>query len=120
VANFFGRDACAAVDALERKNSLPPLPGSSPQAQLHDLSLIAAVFLLAGFVKGVIGLGLPTIAMGLLALIMPTSKAAALLIVPSLVTNAWQMFTGGNLAALLRRPWPMLLGAWLATWRGRG
>jgi hypothetical protein len=91
---FFGRDAyAAAIDALERKNSLPPLPSSSPQAQLHDLSLIAAVFLLAGFVKGVIGLGLPTIAMGLLAPIMPTSKAAALLIVPSLVTNVWQMFT---------------------------
>lgn len=38
--------------------------------------------------------------MGLLALIMPTAKAAALLIVPWLATNVWQMFAGGNLVAL--------------------
>jgi hypothetical protein len=31
------------------------------------LIFIAAVFLLAGFVKGVIGLGLPTVSMALLA-----------------------------------------------------
>ena len=49
--------------------------------------LIAGVFVLAGMVKGVIGLGLPTISMGLLAVLMPPAEAAALLIVPSLVTN---------------------------------
>ena len=50
--------------------------------------LIAATFLLAGLVKGVIGLGLPTVAMGLLGLVMPPAQAAALLLVPSLVTKA--------------------------------
>ena len=35
------------------------------------LFFIAAAFLLAGFVKGVIGLGLPTVSMGLLAVTMP-------------------------------------------------
>ncbi len=49
----------------------------------------AAVFVLAGLVKGVVGLGLPTVAMGLLALRMPAAQAAALLVVPSLVTNVW-------------------------------
>jgi uncharacterized membrane protein YfcA len=87
---------------------------------MPDLSLIAGVFLLAGFVKGVIGLGLPTIAMGLLALIMPTAKGAALLIVPSLVTNVWQMLAGGHLVALVRRLWPMLLGVCFGTWAGAG
>ena len=33
---------------------------------LDDLMIIASVFVLAGLVKGMIGLGLPTIAMGLL------------------------------------------------------
>jgi hypothetical protein len=47
---------------------------------------IAATFTLAGSVKGVIGLGLPTIAVGLLTLMMPPAHAAALLIVPSTVT----------------------------------
>ncbi|HEX4329959.1 MAG TPA: sulfite exporter TauE/SafE family protein, partial [Burkholderiales bacterium] len=54
-------------------------------------ALVAAVFLLAGLVKGVIGLGLPTLSMALLALWMPPVEAAALLIVPSLVTNLWQL-----------------------------
>lgn len=51
--------------------------------------------LLAGAVKGVIGLGLPTIAMGLLGLAMAPSQAAALLILPSTVTNLWQLASGG-------------------------
>ena len=39
------------------------------------LFVIAAVFLLAGFVKGVIGLGLPTVSMGLLAVTIQPSRA---------------------------------------------
>jgi uncharacterized protein len=58
------------------------------------LIFIAAVFAVAGFAKGVIGLGLPTIAMGLLAIVMPPIEAAAILILPSLLTNAWQMVAG--------------------------
>ena len=81
---------------------------------------VAGVFLLAGFVKGVIGLGLPTISMGLLAVVMPPVEAAAILIVPSLVTNVWQMLAGPRLGAVARRLWPMLLGVCLGTWAGAG
>ncbi|MCH1998194.1 TSUP family transporter, partial [Achromobacter xylosoxidans] len=62
------------------------------------LAATAAVFVLAGVVKGVVGLGLPTISMAMLALIMAPAQAAALLIVPSLITNLWQA-----------RPWPTLM-----------
>ncbi len=55
---------------------------------------VASAFLLAGLVKGVIGLGLPTIAVGLLSLVMPPMEAAAILIVPSLLTNIWQVVAG--------------------------
>jgi uncharacterized protein len=79
---------------------------------------IAGVFVVAGVVKGVIGLGLPTISMGLLALIMPPVEAAALLIVPSLVTNVWQMLAGPNLRPILRRLWPAMLGVCAGTWAG--
>jgi len=72
--------------------------------------LIFTVFLLAGFVKGVIGLGLPTIAMGLLTLAMPPAGAAALLILPSIVTNLFQMRPVGAAMELTRRLWPMLVG----------
>ncbi|MFA9272931.1 MAG: sulfite exporter TauE/SafE family protein, partial [Baekduiaceae bacterium] len=34
------------------------------------IALVVAAYLLAGFVKGVIGMGLPTVAMGLLAAVM--------------------------------------------------
>ena len=79
--------------------------------------LIAAIaFLIAGLVKGVIGLGLPTVAIGLLGLVMPPADAAALLVVPSLVTNVWQLAAGPSFMTLLLRLWPMLLGICIGTW----
>jgi uncharacterized membrane protein YfcA len=79
------------------------------------LIFVGAVFALAGFVKGVIGLGLPTIAMGLLGALMAPSQAAAILVVPALLTNVWQMFDGPALKALFFRLWPMLICALLGT-----
>lgn len=81
---------------------------------------IGLVFALAGFVKGVIGLGLPTISMGLLAVVMAPVEAAALLIVPSLLTNVWQMVAGPSLSAVFRRLWPMMLAVCVGTWAGAG
>jgi len=86
---------------------------------LAVLVVIASTFVLAGFVKGVIGLGLPTVAMGLLAIVMPPAQAASLLVVPSLLTNVWQAL-GPDLALLVRRLWPMLLAICLGTWLGGG
>ena len=80
----------------------------------------AFAFLLAGFVKGVTGLGLPTVAIGLLSLAMPPADAAALLVVPSLVTNVWQLAAGPKFAPLLRRLWPMMLAICVGTWAGSG
>ena len=84
------------------------------------LPLIAVTFLLAGLVKGVIGLGLPTVAMGLLGTAMPPAQAAALLIVPSLATNVWQLLAGPRSGALLRRLRGMMVGVCLGTWAGSG
>ncbi len=83
------------------------------------LAFIAAAFLLAGFVKGVIGLGLPTVSVGLLSLVLPPAQAAAILIVPSLVTNVWQAL-GPRLFVLLQRLWTMMLGICLGTYAGSG
>ena len=63
---------------------------------------VAAVFVLAGLTKGVIGLGLPTVSMGLLALVMSPPEAAALLVLPSFLTNLWQMLAGPSLRAVMR------------------
>jgi uncharacterized protein len=70
---------------------------------------VGLIFLLAGFVKGVIGLGLPTVAMGVLGLVMAPAEAAALIVVPSLATNLWQMASGPELRRLWARLWPMML-----------
>lgn len=73
------------------------------------IGIVLAVFSLAGAVKGVAGMGLPTVSMGLLGLALPPATAASLVILPSLVTNLWQC-RGPALARLARRLWPLWLG----------
>jgi hypothetical protein len=80
-----------------------------------ELVLIAAVFLLAGWVKGVVGMGLPTVAMGALGLVMSPVQAATLLVVPSLVTNVWQFVAGPSKQAVMRRFASMMLLVCLGT-----
>nr|WP_288466712.1 sulfite exporter TauE/SafE family protein [uncultured Pseudomonas sp.] len=86
---------------------------------MHDatfyLLFLLGTFLAAGLVKGVTGMGLPTVAMGLLGTVMAPAAAAAILVVPSFVTNLWQLFSGPALAPLLRRLWPMMLCIVLGT-----
>jgi uncharacterized protein len=84
------------------------------------LFAIVVVFALAGFVKGVIGLGLPTVAIGLLATRMPPSHALAIVIVPAIVTNIWQTFVGPYLRDIVRRLWPLMIGTCLGIWSGSG
>ncbi len=80
------------------------------------LVFIAAVFVLAGFVKGVIGLGLPTVSMGLLAVAMAPAHALAIVIVPAILTNIWQTFAGPYFLAIVKRLWPLLLGLTTGIW----
>ncbi len=77
--------------------------------------LVGVAFVAAGFVKGVAGMGLPTVAMGLLSLVMAPAAAAALLIVPSLFTNVWQLAAGPHLAAIVRRLATMMLAVLVGT-----
>jgi len=80
------------------------------------LTFIAAVFFLAGLVKGVIGLGLPTVSMGLLAVAMPPAHALAIVIVPGILTNIWQTFVGPYFLGIVKRLWPLLLGLAAGIW----
>jgi uncharacterized protein len=91
-----------------------------PSIQPLPLAAAALAFLIAGFVKGVIGLGLPTVSIGLLSLVMAPAKAASLLIVPSFVTNVWQLASGPSFGRLARRLWPMLAGIVLGALAGTG
>jgi uncharacterized membrane protein YfcA len=88
------------------------------ELSLTSLLPLAFIFLVAGFAKGVTGMGLPTVAMGLLGTFMPPATAAALLLIPSFVTNVWQLLAGASLQRLMRRLWLMMLGIVLGTVAG--
>ena len=79
------------------------------------LAFVIAVFAIAGMIKGTIGLGLPAVSMALLTLLMSPFQAATLLIIPSLVTNIWQLFAEGHVLRLIRRFWRLLLGIIVGT-----
>jgi uncharacterized membrane protein YfcA len=80
------------------------------------LAFVAVTFLVAGLVKGVIGMGLPTVAVGMLGVVMAPSAAAALMVVPSLVTNVWQALAGAYLKRALRRFAGLFIGICAGTW----
>lgn len=84
----------------------------------ESLVAIGLTFLLAGFVKGVIGLGLPTVSLALLTVTVGLKTGMVLLIVPSFMTNVWQGLSGGALAAILKRLWPFLGATCVGTWFG--
>lgn len=84
------------------------------------LVVIALVFLLAGFVKGVVGMGLPTVSIALLAAFIGLKEGIALMVVPTFVSNFWQACVGGQAIAITRRIWAMLALLTMFTWVGGG
>ena len=70
---------------------------------MSDALVVAAVFVIAGLIKGAVGVGLPTVVVGLLSIVMPPAQAAQLMVMPALATNIWQMLAGPAFGALLRR-----------------
>ncbi|MEM8974169.1 MAG: sulfite exporter TauE/SafE family protein [Pseudomonadota bacterium] len=82
------------------------------------LALAAVTFFLAGVVKGVVGLGLPTVTLAVFTATIGLKPAMALLLVPSFVTNCWQAVVGGSFWALLRRMAVLLILVCVGTWFG--
>lgn len=82
------------------------------------LVIVAGTFLLAGTVKGVIGLGLPTVSLALLTAALGLQPAMALMLAPSFATNLWQAVTGGHGRAIVARLWLFLAAATVTIWIG--
>lgn len=61
-----------------------------------------------GLVKGMTGLGLPMVAVPIMALGVSVPTAVALMTFPILMSNIWQGVQGRRWKAILRRFWPML------------
>lgn len=77
---------------------------------------VAAIFLLAGCVKGLIGFGLPTVSIAIIATFLGLIEAMTLMLLPSLITNLWQGLVGGHLIRLIRRCWSMFILGAVFTW----
>ncbi|MFT5226420.1 MAG: putative membrane protein YfcA [Polaribacter sp.] len=84
----------------------------------YSLTFIAFTFLLAGSVKGTIGLGLPVISLGLLVASFDLTTAMVLVIIPAFVTNVWQAIIGGHGIVILKRLWLFLSFAIATIWMG--
>mgnify|MGYP000332444492 FL=1 len=81
------------------------------------LAIFSAI-LLAGLLKGIIGVGFQTVGIAFLTLITNLPNAISLLLIPSLVTNLWQAGAGGKLFTILIRLWPLIITACMMVWFG--
>lgn len=73
---------------------------------------------MGGFVKGVVGVGLPLTSLALMTLFLDLRVAVPLLVVPIVATNLVQALRGGRFWELLRRYWLMLVTAAIGVWGG--
>jgi hypothetical protein len=75
----------------------------------EHIAFALVVFFIAGTVKGLVGLGLPTITIALTSFVLPLSDSIALVALPTVFTNLLQASVGGQLLHILRRQWPLML-----------
>ena len=90
--------------------------------EFSSIFLVAIGLGIAGLVKGVTGMGLPLIGVTLLATFFTVPHAIAILVVPTLVTNIWQLWSFRHSWRRGRMPFllPMLIfgaaGICVGTW----
>lgn len=71
--------------------------------------MIVLAFLAGGLVKGLIGGGLPSIVVPIMAIVVDPAFAAAVTLIPVAATNIWQALDGRLLGVVLRRFWVFFL-----------
>ena len=69
---------------------------------LYILTYIFIVYLLCGIIKGTIGFGMPTVSISLLVFFIDIKLIIALILIPTIVVNIYQLSRGGNLIKILR------------------
>lgn len=82
------------------------------------LAMVAATFLAAGFIKGVIGLGLPIVALAFLGPKLGVRETLTIMLIPGIATNTWQAVAGPAFMSLARRLWSFLAAACIGIWFG--
>ncbi len=86
------------------------------EALLTPLMLFAVgIYFIAGVIKGMLGIGFPTAAVSLLAQVSDTRTAISLVVIPMLVTNAWQVWRSRRVRWVLQSYWLLLVMLLLLT-----
>ncbi len=75
------------------------------------VTLIVVTFAVGGLVKGLTGLGLPPVVLGILTATVGIDPAKALILVPTFLTNVLQATQGGHGREVVRLTWPFMLAA---------
>lgn len=86
--------------------------------ELETILAVVAAFLIAGVVKGAVGVGLPTIAIAIMGSALDLREAIPVLIIPSFLANLWQFSRPGPVTPLLIRFGPMNFVACIGIWAG--
>lgn len=75
------------------------MPNLTPEI----VAVSTLVFLLAGAVKGTVGIGLPTVSISLQSQFLDPRLAISLTLLPILISNLWQCFRAGRFLETFRR-----------------
>lgn len=78
-------------------------------SEFETILLATGALLIAGTIKGFVGLGLPTVSLALLSLVFAPREAMGLILVPMLLTNFWQMLRGPDLPGVMSQYWRFAL-----------
>lgn len=89
-----------------------------PELTPFDYAYIAAAMMLAGAIKGLIGFGLPLVAVSLLSSFLDVGLSLSLIILPIVFTNFWQGLKGGRAKVALKRFWGLLITLTIGIWIG--
>jgi uncharacterized protein len=77
---------------------------------LAEILVLSAILFAAGMTKGVIGVGLPIVAVPLLSIVVPLPTAVAIVAIPLLLTNLSQAYAGEPIHTVLKALFPVLAG----------
>lgn len=89
-----------------------------PAFEVEIYVLIFLSMMVAGTVKGTIGVGFPVVSVALLSSFLPAHLVLGIVVVPTLLTNTWQAFAAGNPMPTVRRFWPLILFQLIFIWVG--
>lgn len=77
--------------------------------QIELVLLLSGIFLVAGTVKGAVGIGLPTVSIGVMTLVLDPRSAIAFVLLPMLSSNLWQVYRQGQIRGAIWRYLPFAL-----------